>query len=86
MNSCSPCVVLRFIRNGEVGLAIGGVLGQQMDHTDWRSIVVCLLGAIFGLAIVMAMLGVADVMKERQGRKNVWAFDDASCVCQHEEV
>jgi hypothetical protein len=76
---------------GAIG-AIGGQTGQRLvkqivDRTGRPSIVVCLLGAIIGLAvIIMSVSGVANVVKDCQTGKNIWAFDKDLFVCQHEEV
>lgn len=76
---------------GTIG-AIGGQTGQRLvkqivDRTGRPSIVVCLLGAIIGLAVViMAVSGVANVLKDCREGKNIWAFDNDLFVCQHKEV
>lgn len=60
---------------------------QIVDRTGRPSIVVCLLGAIIGLAvIIMAVSGVTNVLKDCQAGKNIWAFDENLFVCHLEEV
>ena len=76
---------------GAIG-AIGGQTGQRLvkhivDRTGRPSIVVCLLGAIIGLAVViMAISGVVDVVKDCQMGKDVWAFDTQLFACRHDEM
>ena len=71
---------------GSIGI-LGGQTGQRVvkriiDRTGRPSIVVCLLGAMIGLAvIVMGTSGLVRILSESQEGKDIWAMDTDLFVC-----